>query len=188
MTTETRSGNGHPFGIPTTYKSTRFRSRLEARWAAFFDLLGWSWVYEPFDTDGWIPDFLIEGAAPLLIEVGPCIDRPDYEGKMDDGASRYRDLPTLVLGVSPTPAFGTDWLNPGAGMLTHDGEWDDTPAQGCWANCRTCAEPGVFHRDGSYRLRPCGDGDGNNHLGMMPAADLTLYWRRAGNDVQWMRR
>lgn len=27
--------------IPTTYQHTLFRSRLEARWAAFFDLVGW---------------------------------------------------------------------------------------------------------------------------------------------------
>jgi len=27
--------------IPTLYKDVQFRSRLEAKWAAFFDLLGW---------------------------------------------------------------------------------------------------------------------------------------------------
>ena len=27
-------------GIPTTYANTNFRSRLEARWAALFDLAG----------------------------------------------------------------------------------------------------------------------------------------------------
>ena len=27
--------------IPTTYSGVVFRSRLEARWAAFFDLCGW---------------------------------------------------------------------------------------------------------------------------------------------------
>ncbi len=42
---------------PTTYNGIRFRSRLEARWAAAFDLLGWQWEYEPFDLDGWVPDF-----------------------------------------------------------------------------------------------------------------------------------
>jgi hypothetical protein len=46
--------------IPTTYNGVQFRSRLEAKWAAFFDLLGWRWHYEPLDLDGWIPDFLIE--------------------------------------------------------------------------------------------------------------------------------
>jgi len=47
--------------IPTKYKDIQFRSRLEAKWAAFFDLMNWNWEYEPFDLDGWFPDFLIKG-------------------------------------------------------------------------------------------------------------------------------
>lgn len=43
--------------IPTLYRFTLFRSRLEARWAAFADLAGWKWKYEPVDLKGWIPDF-----------------------------------------------------------------------------------------------------------------------------------
>jgi hypothetical protein len=43
--------------IPTRYGGVQFRSRLEARWAAFFDLAGWRWQYEPIDLAGWIPDF-----------------------------------------------------------------------------------------------------------------------------------
>ncbi|MEN2464926.1 hypothetical protein [Ornithinibacillus sp. JPR2-1] len=33
--------------IETIYKGYRFRSRLEARWAVFFDSLGIKWEYEP---------------------------------------------------------------------------------------------------------------------------------------------
>lgn len=33
--------------IETVYKGYRFRSRLEARWAVFFDALGIEWEYEP---------------------------------------------------------------------------------------------------------------------------------------------
>lgn len=36
---------------PTDYNGTRYRSRLEARWAVFFDSLGIEYVYEP----EWIP-------------------------------------------------------------------------------------------------------------------------------------
>jgi hypothetical protein len=51
--------------IETVYKGYRFRSRLEARWAVFFDTLGIEWVYEPegFETtDGYryLPDFRIQ--------------------------------------------------------------------------------------------------------------------------------
>jgi hypothetical protein len=32
--------------ISTSYKGYRFRSRLEARWAIFFEEMGAEWVYE----------------------------------------------------------------------------------------------------------------------------------------------
>lgn len=47
--------------IETRYKGYRFRSRLEARWAVFFDELGVPWEYEKqgFELDGvyYLPDF-----------------------------------------------------------------------------------------------------------------------------------
>ncbi len=53
--------------IETRYKGYRFRSRLEARWAVFFDALGLKWEYEPegFHTEAgpYLPDFFIHGNA-----------------------------------------------------------------------------------------------------------------------------
>lgn len=57
--------------IETTYKGYKFRSRLEARWAVFFDSLGVKWEYEKegyevkgewYLPDFWLPDdqFFIE--------------------------------------------------------------------------------------------------------------------------------
>lgn len=50
--------------IETQYKGYRFRSRLEARWAVFFETLGCSWEYEPegFDLNGlyYLPDFKVK--------------------------------------------------------------------------------------------------------------------------------
>jgi hypothetical protein len=50
--------------IETKYKGYRFRSRLEARWAVFFDAMGFDWAYEPEGFDlgksGWyLPDFVL---------------------------------------------------------------------------------------------------------------------------------
>ena len=50
--------------IETKYKGYRFRSRLEARWAVFFDAIGLTWEYEPEGFDlgsaGWyLPDFKV---------------------------------------------------------------------------------------------------------------------------------
>jgi hypothetical protein len=60
--------------IETRYKGYRFRSRLEARWAVFFETMECRWEYEPegFDLSplGWyLPDFRIDGR--LLIEIKP---------------------------------------------------------------------------------------------------------------------
>jgi hypothetical protein len=92
--------------IPTKYAGTQFRSRLEARWAAFFDLVGWSWEYEPIDLDGYIPDFLVRSKAsgwgePRLIEVKPAtsLDEliPAINKVLDSGWSDYAIVVGAVL-------------------------------------------------------------------------------------------
>lgn len=68
---------------PTVFAGVQFRSRLEARWAAFFSLLDWDWQYEPVDLNGYVPDFFVRSkpatdAAPLLVEVKPALVEADY--------------------------------------------------------------------------------------------------------------
>ena len=72
--------------IQTEYKGYLFRSRLEARWAVFFDACGVRWEYEPGgyvipDGQYYLPEFLhpgVEGRAkgatgpsprPLIVSV-----------------------------------------------------------------------------------------------------------------------
>lgn len=63
--------------IPTKYRGIQMRSRLEARWAAYFDSQNLKWQYEPIDLNGWIPDFIVEvctligSPGPMLVEVKP---------------------------------------------------------------------------------------------------------------------
>ncbi|MCW0217495.1 MAG: hypothetical protein OJI67_04140 [Prosthecobacter sp.] len=61
-----------PRVVPTQYGGVIFRSRLEATWAYFFDSIGLPWKYEPFDIEGWTPDFLLQGT--ILCEVKPEIE------------------------------------------------------------------------------------------------------------------
>src|SRR6516225_10627508 len=69
-------------GRPTVYAGIEFRSRLEARWACFFDRLRVRWVYEPFDGNRYTPDFLlhefVEIDWPALAEIKPAVTQADY--------------------------------------------------------------------------------------------------------------
>lgn len=79
--------------IPTKYKETLFRSRLEARWALFFDELGVKWLYEHEGyqlASGWyLPDFWlpsidtfveIKGVDPNDREVQLCSELSQSTG------------------------------------------------------------------------------------------------------------
>jgi len=174
---------------PTSYNGSRFRSRLEAKWAAFFDLIGWRWTYEPFDTSGYIPDFAIHGqATPLLVEVGPCEFLSEFSEKAEKPLAAFgRERTVLILGIDPLILQqGVPASSPLAGYLTNDGEdgWEQTaPAR--WAICRDCGRPGIWHEFGYYRLRPCGHHDGKDHLKTIDELQIAQNWRDAGNRVQW---
>lgn len=66
--------------IDTEYNGMLFRSRLEARWAVFFDVAGIKYEYEPegFEHDGikYLPDFYLPD-MDVYVEVKP--DRPGME-------------------------------------------------------------------------------------------------------------
>lgn len=67
------SSKAGPQAIPTRYAGYHFRSRLEARWAVFFDALGWEWEYEPegFDLPSgrYLPDFRVDFSSYSLMWV-----------------------------------------------------------------------------------------------------------------------
>ena len=90
--------------IPTRYAGVNFRSRLEARWAAFFDLNGFNWEYEPCDFDGWCPDFKLDTPiGPVFAEVKPYDwlmignDSTPYRKAM----RHFRKVKVLLLGNGP---------------------------------------------------------------------------------------
>lgn len=61
--------------IETEYNGYRFRSRIEARWAVFFDALGISYQYEPEgfelpDGSRYLPDFYL---PQVQFRFGPII-------------------------------------------------------------------------------------------------------------------
>jgi hypothetical protein len=77
--------------IETLYRGCRFRSRLEARWAVFFQTIEVPWQYEPegfvLSTGDWyLPDFLVRlKDRPLWVEIKPAgIHAPLFEQFMAD--------------------------------------------------------------------------------------------------------
>mgnify|MGYP001564766639 CR=1 FL=1 len=71
--------------IETRYKGYRFRSRLEARWAVFFDALGIVWEYEKegFDLGAagyYLPDFWLPDLN-VWIEIKGEHPTPEEEAK-----------------------------------------------------------------------------------------------------------
>lgn len=187
--------------IPTTYDGINFRSRLEARWAAFFTAIGWQWEYEPFDGNGYIPDFLIQGDEPLLIEVKPAITRDDFHEptqKIERGlVGLERDV--LIVGTSPLPKdpggnSGSPDM-PAAGLLAQWPCWDGAGNDKCWAwdsgswfRCGVCKKINVFHEIMSFHGRPCGHYDGDHYLEPVGRDAIAAAWATATNSVQWRGR
>jgi hypothetical protein len=100
--------------IETEYKGYRFRSRLEARWAVFFDECGFKWEYEPegFDVDGvkYLPDFRLHNVDGRCGYVGDGVLYVEVKGVMDaDSRAKINafaiPIPVYIVGDIP---FGED--------------------------------------------------------------------------------
>ncbi len=110
--------------LQTEYKGYLFRSRLEARWAVFFDTLGVKWEYESegYDLgDGihYLPDFLLHGVTidhalykencDIYVEVKGQMTTQDEEkikrfyeaGVVEGDQMGLSKTPVLVVGGIP---------------------------------------------------------------------------------------
>jgi hypothetical protein len=103
--------------IQTEYGGCRFRSRIEARWAVFFDALNIKWEYEPegFELGGgarYLPDFHlpdtntwveIKGKSPSDKEIQTCqrFSQHVHCGE-DDSLQLMLVAPELAQGVLKT--------------------------------------------------------------------------------------
>jgi hypothetical protein len=105
--------------IPTIYRNTKFRSRLEARWAEFFDMIGVVWEYEPEGyTDGttrYLPDFwlpLVRSRGKLggvFFEVKPTTPN-EIEFQKARMLAYGSGRPVIMAANSPTDRVN-EWLH-----------------------------------------------------------------------------
>lgn len=186
-------------GKPTTYKGINFRSRLEARWAAMFDLLEWPWEYEPEAPGAYIPDFALHGSKGnrVFVEVKPLVIYLEQRRAIIDKARRSigdADLLIVVdglvpgneadlsLGFIPDELGCVDWetgINPmnaddnailfQPGRRHHGLEYDYAGDYGYWGG----------------RLTKAYDGNSLFQSTIVGKLDLLALWSRAGNAIQW---
>lgn len=92
--------------IETEYRSITFRSRTEARWAVFFDVMEWRWEYEPvevpFGNSVYIPDFRINcniRGKDFVAEVKPISfwELTRFEIEKAWAAVEFLGCPILML-------------------------------------------------------------------------------------------
>lgn len=189
--------------IETIYAGHRFRSRLEARWAAFFTNIGWEWTYEPFDGNGYIPDFLIRGERPFLVEVKPAVTVEDYKDpieKIEAGLRGHWKHDVLIVGaapIAPEQIFGPysgGFISPGVlgeawgDCMEGQSDWGDgrhwSWNDSAWTRCVQCKQIGITSSMQSFANRPCSHYDGNIEEieSKRPILDA---WAKATNAVQW---
>jgi hypothetical protein len=183
--------------IETRYQSHLFRSRLEARWACMFDLVGWEWTYEPFDAHWYIPDFVLLGDGSVAVEVKPATTLEELERHaldVEEGLVGYWNHDYLVVGVNPTFGKAIGWHGsylPGyAEARNGDVHWHDAPhwtgAPAFWHNC--CNHALSFHHQDTYLSQPCGCNHIDaQYLGPVRAADLKALWGHAHEQSRWTR-
>jgi hypothetical protein len=135
--------------LPTTYKNYKMRSRLECRWACFWDALGVAWEYErdAFDLgdvrylpDFWLPEFKV------WVEI---------KGEIrDDGAGLRMIMQCSQLAAQdrhPVILCFHDPFNPLCAVFTHQGMYPESR----WTYCRVCGALALGVRSGTFSLVWC---------------------------------
>ncbi len=199
--------------IPTKYAGVQFRSRLEAKWASFFDLLGWKWDYEPIDLNGYIPDFIVRRPMmssedipglndPFLIEVKPfvhwpcsvlgCTTCPSSHGRnnVDSDARSMMDEAIIKIQRSGwtknAVIVGATMAPVGQlGVPRFGTAVDVMHGHDLWFYTDTVVTK--CRRCPVHLAQPDIDSVGIIHCGTKPTLpiDPVSLWREAGNRVQW---
>lgn len=118
-----------PKAIDTQYKGCRFRSRLEARWAVFFDALGIEWEYEKegyelptyggntfhYLPDFWLPNerlwFEVKGQDASAEETEKCRSLRDHVGAviLAEGNIGEQKLTLFCYDLSDSSGGSSEW-------------------------------------------------------------------------------
>lgn len=155
--------------IETHYNGYRFRSRLEARWAVFFDTLGIRYEYEPegFElSDGtlYLPDFYLPDSKSWF----------EVKGVMDEGSMHKIDQfikegnPLTVGHADMTFNACAEWWGDGYSLSEKMSSW--------LCRCAHCGKYWFMGSEGSYVCPCCGAYDGDSHFKLVGEGDLSYTY------------
>lgn len=168
-----------PKGVPTVGpRGILFRSRVEATWAGVFDALGLRWEYEPYDLEGYIPDFVLafDDGGEVLVEVKhsatlwtPRVAAPHLRKVRDSGWVGE----VALLGATTRPLGGGFSL--GVGLAAGASASPD----------RTAPDVALTPSEGGWALRAGGGAEERRWAAGPGGLDFGAMWAAAKNASQW---
>ena len=152
--------------IPTRYRSDVMRSRLEAKWAKAFDLLGIEYYYEPqlyfFDSIGYLPDFYLP-QQDIFFEAKGVMDKNDVRKINALALGTHKDI---VIGYPNGTFQMVDMLNYSEDeMMIYGADWNNneqwwvSKEETILAKCEKCRK-WHFHNEimsWTCRIPDCGE-------------------------------
>ena len=190
------------------YNGYEMRSIAECRWAAFFDICEIKWQVEPLSTGDYIPDFLLFGENPTLVEVkGGATTLEALKQQTEYVPERLVDHwqgNILCVGASPVlddfcglPVFGflfEDCYHPDRQTDQTDRTWWRELAIGSYCDGNFHENNAPAHRQrrfgfrpdgGAFNLRPWGCYEGGS-CPAWPLEDIEAKWAEATNRVRYL--
>lgn len=170
--------------IETTYNGIKYRSRTEARWAIFFDKLGWNAEYEAegYDLDGewYLPDFFVPEINSFCLIKGKEIDYKERCKARKLAIQTQKNIVVLIGTPSPVsmknmlfmpPKSHQEWLSsdPRVSTFWYLGNFTGNPdgeiyferlTKGCLFLGRTESECSVIDAFNAARTERFGVHDG----------------------------
>ncbi|CAM4376286.1 hypothetical protein NONI108955_23365 [Nocardia ninae] len=183
---------------PVVVDGVTYAGGVDAVFGEFFCGIGWQAVYHR-GGPGDHAYFVIDGQAPLIVEVGlpdvwARIEQISQLGLYRTLADRPRLHDVLVLGSEPVdPERSVAWPEDAipAGVLAQRFEPDQcddvsddlAPLDAGWVCCTNCGNVAVHHCEQSFHARPCGCYDSGANIGEPDRELLRDAWNSALDHV-----
>jgi hypothetical protein len=139
--------------IQTRYRGHKYRSRLEARWAVFFDALGIKFEYEKegyvLPSGNYLPDFWLPEHKYFIEIKGQA--QTDEEETLATELAEQSGHRVFIFSGSITDLDEENYPYViAANVHTPDGSWDNYQL---WCECPTCGRLEIQFEGRSDRMR-----------------------------------